>query len=165
MPLRSDWSEQNCPIARSLDVVGDPWVVLILRQALSGVTRFDEFRAELGIADNVLSRRLSGLVEAGILQRAAYRDGNRTRHEYRLTEAGADLLPVINALAVWGEKHRPHPDPGVRMDILHLGCGQVSVTAETCSHCGEPMTAGRVAWRKTWRTDDVVLVAGPSSHP
>ena len=121
MPLRSDWSDRTCPIARSLDVVGDPWVMLILRQALSGVRRYDGFRAELGIADNVLSRRLQSLVDADLLRRSPYRDGNRSRDEYLLTEAGAALLPAINALVLWGEKYRPHPDPGVAMLIVHAG--------------------------------------------
>src|ERR1700712_459650 len=125
MPLRSDWSEDRCPIARSLDVVGDPWILLIIRQALSGARRFEQFRAELGIADTVLSRRLQALVDAGLLQRSAYRDG-RTRSESVLTDAGAGLLPLINGLVLWGEKHRPHTDPEVSMQIVHADCGAVT---------------------------------------
>ena len=109
MPLRSDWSEASCPVARSLDVVGDPWVLLVLREALTGTTRFDAFRDALGVADPVLSRRLAGLVEAGLMVRAPYDAGNRTRHEYLLTDAGTDLLPVVQALALWGDRHRPRP--------------------------------------------------------
>ena len=97
MPLRSDWSEATCPIARSLDVVGDPWVLLVLREALTGATRFDDFRVALGVADNVLSRRLSAMVEGGLLVRSPYVDEHRTRHEYLLTDAGRDLLPVVQA--------------------------------------------------------------------
>ena len=74
MPLRSDWSEATCPIARSLDVVGDPWVVLVLREALTGSTRFEQFRGALGVADNVLSRRLAGDGRGGLLTRAPYDD-------------------------------------------------------------------------------------------
>src|ERR1700712_5139205 len=122
MPLRSDWSHDRCPIARSLDVIGDPWILLIIRQALSGVRRFEQFRADLGIADNVLSRRLQSLVDAGLMQRSAYRDG-RTRQEYVLTEAGAALLPTINTLVLWGEKYRPHTHPDVSMQIVHANCG------------------------------------------
>ena len=66
MALRSDWSSENCPIARSLEVLGDPWVMLVLRQAFSGVRRFEQFREQLGVADNVLSKRLSTLVDAGL---------------------------------------------------------------------------------------------------
>ena len=159
MPLRSDWSEDRCAIARSLEVVGDPWVVLIIRQALSGARRYDEFRDQLGVADNVLSRRLHALVDAGLLTRSPYQDGNRTRQEYLLTEAGADLLPTINALVLWGEKHRPHADPAVRMEIVHLACGAVSSTSEVCSECGAVL-AGDVAWRKSWSSpSDLQLVS------
>ncbi len=154
MPLRSDWSSERCPIARSLDVVGDPWVMLIIRQALSGIRRFEQFRTELGIADNVLSRRLQAMVEAGLLTRSPYRDGNRTREEYLLTDAGADLLPVLNALVLWGEKYRPHADVDVSMQIVHAACGAVTTTPDNCSGCGEPMAAGSVEWRKSWRPDE-----------
>ena len=152
MPLRSDWTQDRCPIARSLEVLGDPWNVLILRQAFTGVRRFDQFRDSLGIADNVLSRRLAVLVEAGLLRRVPYADGQRSRSEYVLTDAGADTLPVITALAQWGERHRPHPDPGVRMEIVHRGCGESSSTAELCSHCGERLGVDDTTWRRTWRT-------------
>ncbi len=141
-------------------MLGDPWTVLVLRQAFSGVRRFDRFRTELGIADNVLSARLSGLVDAGLLRRVPYLDDRRTRHEYVLTDAGADTLPVITALAQWGERHRPHPDPGVRMDIVHRSCDHESLTADLCSHCGEPLTAETTSWRKTWRTPSEVELIG-----
>ena len=81
MPLRSDWSTENCPIARSLEILGDPWTMLVLRQALSGVRRFEQFRDQLGIADNVLSKRLNNLVDAGLLRRVPYQDSGRTRRE------------------------------------------------------------------------------------
>ncbi len=164
MPLRSDWSDDRCPIARSLDVVGDPWILLLIRQALSGVRRFEQFRADLGIADNVLSRRLQALVDAGLMQRSAYR-GGRTRQEYVLTEAGADLLPTINALVLWGEKHRPHADPDVSMQIVHADCGAVTGTPDTCSECGQPMVAAEVSWRKSWRTGDLPLVGVTAALP
>ena len=158
MPLRSDWSEDRCAIARSLDVVGDPWVMLIIRQALSGARRYDQFREQLRVADNVLSRRLHALVDAGLLERSAYRDGNRTRFEYLLTEAGADLLPVINALVLWGEKHRPHQDPDVHMEIVHVTCGSVSSSPDVCSECRAPLESD-VAWRKSWNSPtDLALV-------
>lgn len=166
MALRSDWSDRNCPIARSLDVVGDPWVLMIMQHALSGLRRYDEFREEMGIADTVLSRRLSALVEAGLLRRSPYRDGNRTRQEYLLTEAGADLLPVINSLVIWGETHRPHPDPEVTMQIVHDSCGRVSSTPQTCSECGVPMPPEAVIWRKSWRSPaDLHLVGVSSAAP
>ena len=155
MPLRSDWSGQDCPIARSLDVLGDPWVMLVIRQALTGVARFDELRDELGVADNVLSRRLRDMVAAGLLDRHPYEGG---RHEYRLTEAGRDLLPVINALVLWGERHRPMP--GRTMELVHPGCGAVSTSAERCSACGAELRPGDAAWRKSWRDHDTPIPAG-----
>jgi DNA-binding HxlR family transcriptional regulator len=146
VPLRSDWSAATCPIARSLDVVGDPWVVLVLREALTGATRFEQFRSALGIADNVLSRRLAAMVEAGLLTRAPYDAGNRTREEYLLTDAGADLLPVLNALAQWGECHRPAATG--RMEVVHDRCGEVMSSADTCTSCGARLSADTVSWRR-----------------
>ena len=147
MPLRSDWSEATCPIARSLDVVGDPWVLLVLREALTGSTRFEQFRSALGVADNVLSRRLSTMVEADLLTRVPYDvAAHRTRHEYVLTEAGRDLLPVVHALVQWGERHRPR-DTG-RLEVVHDGCGEATGGVDTCTACGGPLTAETVSWRR-----------------
>ncbi len=167
MPLRSDWSRDTCPIARSLDILGDPWVLLILRESMEGARRFDEFRARLGIAENVLSRRLSALVEVSLLTREPYRDGHRERHEYLLTAAGADLLPVMNALAIWGEKHLPHPDERVRLQVVHLECGQVSEDGGRCSECGRPLTAGSVGWRLGEPNPRLIVLAtgAPVSPP
>lgn len=158
MPLRSDWTDERCPIARSLEILGDPWIMLVLRQAFSGVRRFEQFRDQLGVADNVLSKRLNTLVEAGLLTRQPYRDDRRTRQEYVLTPAGADTLPIIIALAQWGERHRPHADPAVRMDIIHRSCAHQSHTADVCSHCGQRLTAENTSWRKTWQQHDLELV-------
>lgn len=152
MPLRSDWSQQNCPIARALEVLGDPWVLLVLRQSFLGVRRFEDYRAQLGVADNVLSKRLATLVEAGLLDRLPYRDARRTRAEYVLTEAGAEVLPILTALALWGDRHRPHSDPVVQMQIIHLGCGMPTSTADVCGNCGESLNPENTAWRRPWRT-------------
>jgi DNA-binding HxlR family transcriptional regulator len=146
VPLRSDWSQATCPIARSLDVVGDPWVVLMLREAFTGATRFEQFRSALGCADNVLSRRLSAMVDEGLLVRAPYDAGNRTREEYLLTDAGRELLPVLHALAQWGERHRPASTG--RLVVVHEGCGEPSDSADTCTTCGARLTADTVSWRR-----------------
>ena len=97
-----------CPIARCIAVVGEKWALLIVRDALAGLTRFADFRTSLGIAPDVLTDRLGKLVGHGILQRRSYRDpGERARDEYVLTPAGRDLAPVLAALAGWGMEHVP----------------------------------------------------------
>jgi DNA-binding HxlR family transcriptional regulator len=99
-----------CSIARSLEVLGERWTFLILREAFSGVTRFADFRAALGIAPDVLSDRLSTLVESGILTKQPYREpGARSRFSYHLTPAGHELLVVLGALQQWGDDHLPNP--------------------------------------------------------
>lgn len=158
MPLRSDWSNRPCAIARALDVVGDPWVLLVLREALLGARRFEQFRERMEIADNVLSRRLAAMVEAGLLRRSAYRGEQRTHHEYLLTEAGADLLPVLNALALWGEKHTEAPRPDAHLTIVHTACGQASALADVCDSCGTAMTAQDTAWQRDWQTPQLTAL-------
>jgi DNA-binding HxlR family transcriptional regulator len=104
--------DSTCSIARSLDVLRDTWTLLIVREAMvAGATRFHEFRDALGIAPNILSRRLSFLVDEGILERRTYQEPQeRARDEYVLTEAGRSLSLVIAALAEWGRAYRPRPD-------------------------------------------------------
>lgn len=99
---------QRCSIARSLEVLGLKWSLLIVREAFRGCTRFAEFRAALGIAPDVLTDRLARLVDAGILERRPYREaGEREREEYVLTEAGRALRPVLVAITAWGDEYRP----------------------------------------------------------
>lgn len=154
MPLRSDWSGNSCPIARSLQVLGDPWLVLILREALTGATRYEQFRTSLRIADNVLTTRLRTMVDNGLLRRVPYRADNRTHDEYQLTAAAADLLPVLHALALWGEDHTDRPRPDATMAIMHTGCGHVTDRADSCSHCGADLTPDVVAWQRPWLADE-----------
>jgi DNA-binding HxlR family transcriptional regulator len=164
MPLRSDWSAHNCPIARSLDVLGDPWLVLVLRDAMTGARRYEQFRASLGVADNVLTRRLHTMVDAGLLRRVPYRADNRTHDEYHLTEAGADLLPVLNALALWGEKHTRSPHPDAHLAIVHRECGHRTTLSDSCSHCGAELSPTDVAWHRPWLADEPVALTGPDRH-
>lgn len=103
---RKSFAEDRCPVARTLDRVGDPWSMLILRDAGFGATRFDQFEESLGIAPNMLSRRLEALVEAGLMERRAYSE-KPPRFEYLLTERGRDFQTVLVALKAFGERHYP----------------------------------------------------------
>lgn len=150
MPLRSDWSAEPCPVRRSLDVLGDPWVLLIIRDVLHGNSRFDALRDNLGISEAVLSRRLRGMVDAGLLERVDYTDGGRTRQRYVATPAGADLLPLLHHLAIWAEKHTTTPTGGGHMALVHETCGQETTRAETCSACGAALRPEDVSWVKPW---------------
>ncbi|HEY7045871.1 MAG TPA: helix-turn-helix domain-containing protein [Jatrophihabitantaceae bacterium] len=114
---------RECSVARTLEVVGERWSLLVLREVFLGVRRFDAMRAATGAPRAVLAERLRALVAAGVLTRREYRDeGARTRHEYRLTDAGRELQPALTALMQWGDKHRPLPD-GPPLRVSHTGCG------------------------------------------
>jgi DNA-binding HxlR family transcriptional regulator len=105
-------TQQTCSIARSLEVLGERWTFLILREAISGTTRFADFRAALGVAPDVLSDRLATLVASGVLEKRPYREpGARARDSYHLTHAGRELQVVLAALQQWGDEHRPY-EPG-----------------------------------------------------
>ena len=101
---RKSFQSMTCPIARSLERVGEWWSILILRDAFRGLTRFDQFQKSLDIAPNMLTRRLNALVESGLLERRAYCE-HPPRYEYRLTERGRDFRPVLWALLAWGNRH------------------------------------------------------------
>lgn len=103
-------NSQVCPIARTLSVLGDAWSMLILRDAHFGYTRFDQFRKSLGIAPTMLTKRLSVLVDEGLLLKRQYSE-HPPREEYILTESGKDFLPVLFVLGSWGRKHKPHSNP------------------------------------------------------
>ena len=106
--LPRTYEDQNCSIARSLEVLGDRWTILIMRDAFMRVRRFEDFQRNLGVARNVLTDRLGRLVEEGILERVPYQD-RPARFEYRLTEKGIDLWPVMIALLRWGDRHYSAP--------------------------------------------------------
>ncbi len=116
-------STDNCPIQRTLELVGEKWTLLVVRDAANGVRRFDDFRRHIGLSDAVLSDRLRKLTAAGILRAVPYQEpGSRTRHEYRLTRKGWDLWPVLVALKQWGDTHAPDPE-GPVLDLRHAECG------------------------------------------
>jgi DNA-binding HxlR family transcriptional regulator len=122
----------QCSIARSLDVLGEKWTLLVVREACWGRTRFSEFRQALGVAPDVLASRLATLVDVGVLERRPYRvEGGRQREEYVLTAAGADLRLVLGALSAWGDEHQPTPT------------GRPAVFVEAAT--GEPVTLGFVS--------------------
>jgi DNA-binding HxlR family transcriptional regulator len=154
-------SERPCPIGRAGEVLGDRWTLLILRDATAGITRFDAFRESLGIADNILSARLRRLIEAGVLVKVPYHDGSRTRYEYRLTRAGADLLPVLRALADWGGRHTKPAAAAAPMQMLHVGCGGQVGAGGTCAACGREVAREDEAWLRPWRSDEPVRLATP----
>jgi DNA-binding HxlR family transcriptional regulator len=109
---RKSFSNMSCPIARSLERVGEWWSILILRDAFLGVTQFDQFQKSLGIAPNMLTRRLNALVESGLLERRLYQV-HPPRHDYVLTDRGRDFRPVLWALLAWGNKHFAPEGPSV----------------------------------------------------
>lgn len=126
-------------MARALAVVGDRWTLLILRDAFLQVRRFDDFQARLGIARRVLAERLAGLVRDDILEKSAYQQ-RPTRHEYRLTEKGLALYPVILSLVHWGDAFYAGPD-GPPVLHQHKACGHEFRSVLACSECGEPVRA------------------------
>ncbi|QKS88481.1 winged helix-turn-helix transcriptional regulator [Curtobacterium flaccumfaciens] len=100
--------DERCPIARSLDVLGEKWTLMIVRDAIGGSTRFSQFQQSLGIPREVLTARLASLVDGGVLERTTYKpEGARAREEYVLTDAGRDLSLVLLALGGWADRHRP----------------------------------------------------------
>src|SRR4029453_15801370 len=146
MPLRSDWSARTCSLARGLDVLGDPWGSLVLREIFFGHGRFDAIKQRLEVADNVLSKRLGWLLDAGLLAQRPYQDGARTRQEYVLTPKGEDALPVLNAIIIWAGKHLKPPSEGSHMGFFHTDCGQATSSADTCTNCGTRLTAANTSW-------------------
>jgi DNA-binding HxlR family transcriptional regulator len=139
---RTSFADMHCSIARTLEVVGEWWTLLILRDAFRGVSRFDDFQQGLGIARNVLTARLTTLVNHGILERHRYQE-HPGRYEYRLTERGLDLFPVIASLLRWGDRWAADPD-GPPVVLVHEACGHDAQPVLTCSHCGSPVTAGSI---------------------
>lgn len=142
---KASFAEMNCSVAQTLEVVGEWWTLLILRDCFLGIRRFDDFVARLGIARNVLTSRLETLVSAGVLERVPY-DEARSRYDYVLTEKGRALWPVMNALRQWGDEwifgagHEP-------LVIEHRICGHDITGQVVCDACGERLDASAVRAR------------------
>lgn len=134
-----DIGDLTCSIARSLSVVGDRWTLLVLREAFLRTRRFEDFRSHLGMPRHRLADRLRKLVEHGILERVRYAE-HPPRYEYRLTEKGTDLYPVIAALVRWGDRWMAG-DAGVPIELVHHPCGHAITPRLTCPDCHQPIEA------------------------
>src|ERR1700704_5746629 len=146
---RKSFGRMGCPIARSLERVGEWWSILILRDALHGLTRFDQFQKSLGIAPNMLARRLNALVEAGLLQRSRYSE-RPPRCEYVLTVRGRDFRPIIVALLAWGNRHFAPEGPSVLLVNAKTGAAVDPILVDPAT--GRPIEA-----------PDYALIAGPAA--
>jgi DNA-binding HxlR family transcriptional regulator len=139
--LQRTYKNQQCSIARSLEIVGERWTLLVLRDAFLGIRRFDDFQRDLGVARNVLADRLARLVDEGILERRRYQV-RPERFEYRLTDKGRDLWPVLFALVSWGDTHAA-PDGPPRL-FRHRDCGGTVTERRRCSKCGAELDVREV---------------------
>jgi DNA-binding HxlR family transcriptional regulator len=153
--LGKDYQGQDCALARALEAVGERWTLLIVRDAFYGVRRFNDFHAHLDIPKAVLADRLSGLTEAGILDRRPD-PAHAGRHSYELTAAGRDLWPALHALLMWGDRYRA---PNSRL-FKHVSCGTTLDAAGWCGTCGlapgpEDIMMETIPGRGTLRDDPV----------
>ncbi|MFE9957880.1 winged helix-turn-helix transcriptional regulator [Micromonospora sp. NPDC005299] len=152
-PAALDWSVENCTIARAMEILGERWTLVVLREVFNGVRRFDDMRVRTGIPRQVLTNRLAMLVEQGVLRREPYREpGSRLRHEYRLTDKGLDLWPVLVAVLGWGDRYLADPE-GPPLAVTHRDCGAEVRPALRCAE-GHEVTDPR----------DVVPRPGPGAR-
>lgn len=149
---RTDYGQMACSIARTVDVMGEPWTPLILRDVFVGIQRFDALQADLGISRKVLSERLAGLVSQGALRREQYQD-RPPRHEYVLTEKGRELVDVLLVMVAWGDRWTAGA-AGPPVLFRHRGCGEISHVELNCSACDRPM-----------RATDIDVLPGPGARP
>lgn len=145
--LPSTYEGQHCSIARALEVVGERWTLLLLRDAFLGVRRFDDFQARLGISRNVLARRMARLVEAGLLRREPYHE-RPMRYEYLLTERALDLWPVLLGLSQWGDADESANPLGATREFFHAECGHPVQAVVRCPHCELQVALAEVAARR-----------------
>jgi DNA-binding HxlR family transcriptional regulator len=137
--LRRDYPGQACSLAKSLEVIGERWSLLIVRDVMNGNRRFSSIQASLGVARNVLSARLQRLIDEDILERRAYQE-SPPRHEYFLTEKGLDLWPILLAMMHWGDRHSAGPE-GPPVLVFHKDCGGPVSDRGVCEACGETLNA------------------------
>lgn len=151
MPKPS-FSAIACSVARAVDVVGQRWTPLILRDLFAGLARFEDIRRDLGIASNILAARLDELEGHGVVERRQYQSAP-PRHEYVLTEKGRDLYPVIATLLAWGDKWQAGAD-GPPALLVHTECGCATVAKTVCAECGGELDATTTS-----------ATAGPGARP
>jgi DNA-binding HxlR family transcriptional regulator len=149
VPKRKSFEGVPCSIAQCLEVVGEWWSLLIVRDAFFGVSRFDEFESRLEIARNVLADRLDHLVSYDVLEKVPYQQ-HPVRYDYRLTDKGRDLWMVLTAMRQWGDRWAAPAGPPVQ--LVHDSCGKLAGSVPTCSGCGEEL-----------RLKDIHLVPGPGA--
>ena len=131
-------ADQSCSISRSLVLLGDRWTLAIIKQAFARTRRFEDFLSTLGISRALLSDRLRRLAKAGVVEKVPY-ESNRLRYEYRLTEAGFELYPILQAIRAWGDEHMaPEGPPFI---YRHRGCPGQATVSLTCSACQQPLSA------------------------
>jgi len=135
---RTDLASQNCTLARTIELIGDAWTLMVLRELFLGERRFDALLRQTGASPHILSQRLKRLENEGVLRRETYTT-HPPRHDYRLTPKGRDLWPVIVTMKQWGDSWLEAGDTPVA--IIHKDCGRTVIPHVTCPDCGEPMTA------------------------
>ncbi|MCA1936462.1 MAG: helix-turn-helix transcriptional regulator [Asticcacaulis sp.] len=136
MGRSADYSGERCAIAAAIDIVGEPWTLLIVRNAFLGHSRFEQWQKSLGVARNVLAARLKRLVALGLMQAVVYSE-RPLRHEYVLTEKGRSLKGVLVALYGWGRQHVYDDDDGPFFELVHDDCKGLFITQPQCEACGE----------------------------
>lgn len=136
---RKSYNEMPCPIAQCLEHIGEWWSLLIIRDAFRGLKRFDEFQKSLGIAPNILTRRLNDLVDSGILERQNYGESTK-RYEYVLSQQGKDLYPLIVAMFTWGDKHSA--PKGIKSQFINIKTGKIAEPILIDKKTGQEMTLG-----------------------
>ncbi len=152
-PWALDYDTASCTIAAALAIIGEKWTFLVLREAFNGVRRFDDMQRRTGMPRQVLSSRLARLVSDGILRKAPYREeGQRPREEYRLTDQGLELFPVVVALMTWGDKFAGGPE-GAPVLLTHRDCGAAVHLELTCT-AGHVLASAR----------DVTPLPGPGAR-
>jgi DNA-binding HxlR family transcriptional regulator len=142
---------QICSIARTLEIVGDRWTLLILRDLFGGLHRFEEIRGDLGIARNILALRLKKLLAEGIVETRPYRGARGIREGYHLTSKGRELNPILLAMMQFGDRNLWDDGLGPPVQLRHRDCDHLSDAGVACSHCGLPLTVGSVDYVRNTR--------------